>query len=172
MTDLDIRAVPRVRIIGPPVEAVYAPRVRALCRCPYDGHPAGCPNFGKRPDCPPTAPLFAKVCCPSVRIIAVRFAFGAYLRRKRRLHPDWTERALRNPRHWQGHVRAELRRFVAGGCDGALGEDDIVLHNPEAMGVDVTATCTRAGIGLEWPPRRYAYEVALIARPAALSGRE
>jgi hypothetical protein len=34
---------------------------------------------------------------------------------------------------------------------------------PEAMGVNVTATMKEIGIQLEWPPKRWAHQVAMGA---------
>jgi len=34
----------------------------------------------------------------------------------------------------------------------------------EANGVNVTATMKKIGIELEWPPREYAYQVAVLGR--------
>ena len=39
------------------VEVVVDYRARDWCRLPYPDHPRGCPNFGRRADCPPMAPL-------------------------------------------------------------------------------------------------------------------
>ena len=42
------------------VRPVIDPDVRDLCPRSYPGHPHGCPNYGKRPSCPPQAPMLAE----------------------------------------------------------------------------------------------------------------
>jgi hypothetical protein len=39
-----------------------------------------------------------------------------------------------------------------------------VVFNPEAMGVNLFATCQKAGIFLEHTPENFVYNIALIAR--------
>ncbi len=159
-----LEKVEKVSLLGDLVPVDYDPMVRALCRRPYYQHPKGCPNFGKRPDCPPMAPLFLNVCQPLVYTAAIRFDFGDYVERRRKEHPDWTEKALRNLRHWQGHVDSVLKRYVS----GLLEREDLrgfeAFFTPEAMGVNVTGTCANACIYLEWPPRQYVHKVALLAK--------
>lgn len=143
-----------------PVEVCFDPKMRALCKLAYYKHPDGCPNFGVRDDCPPFAPLFTNKYKNEVYVAAVEFDFAGFLSIRERIHPDWTDRALRNPRHWQNHVRAELRNFISElECDGQ------VIYNPEAMGVNVFETFERAGIKMEKSPRKNIYQVALIASP-------
>lgn len=109
----EIARIPREVVLLGPTTAVCDPAIRGLCLRPYYQHPKGCPNYGKKGDCPP--------------------------------------RALRNSRHWQGHLRSELRRFVLDELAGSYGE---VIFNPEAMGVNLTATCAEVGLQLEWPPEK------------------
>jgi predicted metal-binding protein len=141
--------------------------VRALCVRPYKGHKRGCPNFGHRAACPPEAALFDAVYdVSSAWAIWNRFAFGEHVASMHGLHPDWSERQLACCLYWQGTARKALRaevdewrRFAA---DIGIAYD--VIHCPEAMGVDITATMRQVGVALEWPPRVFAYQVALAAR--------
>ncbi len=143
-----------------PVEAICNPKIQNLCRCPYYKHPKGCPNYGVKAGCPPNAKFFPEIFEKEVFIAAVVFDFGAYLKARRQLHPSWSERALRNPRHWQGHLRANLRKFVK----EKLMAGYVAVFNPEAMGVNVTTTCRNAGLKLEWPPKQKVCEIALFAK--------
>lgn len=158
-----IYEIPRQRILLGPVEAVYSPEIQKICRRPYCDHLRGCPNYGKRADCPPSALFFSDVFEKEVYVAAIVFDFEKYLFHKRQIHPSWSERALRNPRHWQGHLRSELRNFV-----GEIAQKEKlngeIIFNPETMGVNVTKTCLEVGLKLEWPPEKKVSCVALIGK--------
>lgn len=133
---------------------------RAWCGRPYEGHAKGCPNFGKDKDCPPEVGLFSGKYDPVVRLAIVRFDFEDYLEKRRRKFPNISEKSLRNPLYWQSHVRAVTRKWAREVVEG----DETIIEKPEAMGVDVTATCKKAGIILEWPPKKNVYRVTVLAR--------
>ena len=156
-----IEKIERKFVLLGPVEPVMLGHRDKMCCLPYPKHPRGCPKFGKCQACPPKAQRFSELYSPeSIQIAVVIFDFAAYLRLRREQHPDWTERAIRNPRHWQGHLAAELRRRVS---EMSLGSGERPDFNPEAIGVDVTDTCARAGLDLEWPPVNKVCRVAIIA---------
>jgi len=146
-------------------KVVYSPCVRTLCIAPYYGHPKGCPNFGKKPDCPPKAPLFLDLYTKVVFVISVRFDFAGYIMMRSIEHPDWSDRMLRNPLYWQGHVNKHLRKYVFGTIKQTAFRHLKAVFNPEGMGIDVTSTCDSVGIKLEWPPEKYVHKVALLAKP-------
>ena len=160
--DTSIGKIERNFSVSEPVLVVVKPKgfVR-WCNLPYPKHPNGCPNFGVREDCPPNIEYFLDVYKPEVRIAALSFDFGEYLNLRHEIHPDWTERALRNPRHFQGHLKAALKNFVVNfNVPGYVSE-----FSPEAMGVNLHLTCKKAGIELEWPPTNRMYRIALLAQP-------
>jgi len=159
----EINLINREKIFTGLVTAVCDRRLIAQCRAPYYKHPEGCPNWAHKNGCPPNIPYFPNIYSDQVYIAAVRFDFESFLSSRREVHPDWTERALRNPRHWQGHVRSELRHFLFDELTKNELLDGEILFNPEAMGVNVFATCENAGIILEKYPERFVYSVALIA---------
>ena len=148
-------------LLGPITPIMLENRVRA-CQTAYANHKKGCPKFGKCPDCPPKARPFEKVYAPGmVRIAVVIFDFESYVKMRRKDQPNWTMKALRNPRHWQGHLRAEMRQQLA---NIPLADDEKVDTNPEARGINVTATCAAAGLEIEWPPKKFVCQVAMIAK--------
>lgn len=135
------------------------------CKLPYPKHPNGCPNFGHRADCPPNMPYFLDVYKPEVKVAALEFNFDEYLSFRRRNHPNWTEKALRNPRHFQNHLDANLEREIKKiGEHGTL-ENFVPVYTSEAMGVNMHLTCQRAGVILQWPPKDVMYRIALLAQP-------
>lgn len=161
---MDITAVPKEAVVRGPVEAVYQPKtIRLLCVAAYYKHAKGCPNLRVKAGCPPCAPLFADVFDLTVYVAAVKFDLGLYITLKKKEHEDWTQRALENPRHWQGHVRSILRDFCRSKFLEFPGYE--IVTNAEAMGVNLTETCRNVGIILEWPPKRFVYQVSLFAKP-------
>ena len=147
------------------VEPILNPKVRGLCCLPYEGHPKGCPNFGKAERCPPQAPKFEDVVDLSKPVYAIvnSFDIAAHVERMRARHPDWSERQLLNCLYWQGTARKALRKEIK----SFLAEHpDYEAHEtPEAMGVNVTATLAAVGVALEWPPRKVAMQVAIAGIP-------
>jgi hypothetical protein len=91
-------------------------------------------------------------------VIWNKFPFGEHVARMRERHPDWSERQLACCLYWQGTARkqleAEIEKFRRVRCTS-------VFRIPEAHGVNVTATMERVGVYLEWPPKRWAYQVAI-----------
>jgi predicted metal-binding protein len=136
--------------------------VRGLCVKPYYNHPKGCPNFNKRPSCPPQAPLLDKILNLSkpIHIAYNRFDLAQHVRIMKSKHSTWSQRQLECCLYWQGKARKQLRlkveAFLENNGNGA------VLYCPEACGVDITKTMRSIGIKLEWPPKIYTYQVALI----------
>lgn len=137
--------------------------VRQLCRFPYPGHPKGCPNFGKSSTCPPRAALIHELLDLNADVFVVwnRFDFGAHVERMKKRHPEWSDRQAACCLYWQGTARKELNGHIR----KVLRRERkrlVVVRRPEACGVDVTSTVAEIGIKLEWPPVRWAYQVALL----------
>jgi hypothetical protein len=164
------------------VKPVCDPKVRALCVRPYPGHPKGCPNFNYKKGCPPTAFRAWEIFnfdMPSFFIVN-RFDFGEHVEKMRRAHPDWSKRQIECCLYWQSSARkqltAEIERFeglYTHAADAALGKKRDactpmryqIERCPEAMGINVTESMKQVGIELEWPPKRWAYQIALAAFP-------
>jgi predicted metal-binding protein len=163
----EISRIEREQFFLGPVDAVCDHRIKAHCLDPYYKHPKGCPNWGVKIGCPPEAPFFSDVYSKDVYIGAVKFNFEEYLFSRRQTHPDWTERAIRNPRHWQGHVRSEMRQFLFDYLSNHPEINGEILTNPEALGVNLFATCKKVGIQLEQTPQKFVYQVVLIANRLA-----
>jgi|GEM_PF-2148721 len=158
---MNIGDIKRKSVILGPTTAIHHPSIQKLCLCPYFNHPQGCPNYGRRADCPPRAVYFPEIFKEKVYIAATVFNFEDYLNLKRVEHINWTERALRNPRHWQGYLRSELKKLIS---EMGPSRNNDAIFNPEAMGVNVTQTCKNVGLSLEWPPKKIVCQVALIGQ--------
>ena len=144
---------------------VFGPRVRRLCRMPYPGHPRGCPNYGKRPACPPTAPAISATLDLGYPVYAIWNAFdlASHAKRMRRRHPNWSERQVYCCLYWQPRARKQLRQHIAEFLRAHKGLH--IIKTPEAQGVNVTETMRCIGLELEWPPRQIAYQVAIAGNP-------
>lgn len=95
-----------------------------------------------------------------------RFDLAAHVARMRQRHPHWSDRQLRCVLYWQPRARKQLRHKV----EALLAEEPelVAVFCPEACGVNVTATMAKVGIELEWPPRKWAYQVALVGSRAGV----
>ena len=138
--------------------------MRKLCLKPYRLHPAGCPNFNKRCDCPPFAKLFDKCIDLNKTIYAVYniFDFKAHVDKMKRNHPDWTIYQLRCCLYWQPKARKQLKEKIK--MFREKFSDYSIVKNPEAMGVNLTETMKNSGIKLEWPPENVTYQIVLAGR--------
>lgn len=155
------------KIFGP-VDVVYSRDIQGLCTRPYHNHKNGCPNFGKRkgkfsdfPACPPHAPYFPDEYETKVLVAVYEILFCEYMALMKLKHPDWTDCQLRNPLYWQGYFRTRFKSWVKANVpdDGYC-----AIFVPEALGVNVTETCSKLGIQLEWPPVDSVFMIALYAK--------
>jgi len=143
----------------------YKKSFQSMCRNPFYGHPHGCPNYCKKAGCPPGAKMIddlfdLKDDCRSFFLIWIDYDIGAFAKKMKKLHPDWTERQCYNPRLWQPTARKMLRDEQ----NIAIVEHrlETILTSPEAHGINVTQLMKDAvGIILEWPPRDITRVVAL-----------
>lgn len=137
--------------------------VNKLCTQPYHNHKKGCPNFGHRQDCPPNLRhISEEYDMNSIHILLLEFPFGEYFNQRKKFHPDWTNRALINPRHWQNHLRASLNR------EWENIEDEYPEHsfiqNPEGQGVNLVETLALNGVELEWSVENEMGEIVSVAQ--------
>ena len=139
--------------------------VRYLCYKPYPNHPKGCPNFGKRPTCPPKAPFVVDYfdLSKGLWIVWIDFDFAAHVRRMERKHPGWSKRQKECCLYWQGTANRMLKDAIADVEYYLQGTGNWkTSFCPEAMGVNVTATMKNIGVTLEWPPQEVVRKVAII----------
>jgi len=146
------------------VEPVIDLSVRGLCCRPYPGHPKGCPNFGRKPGCPPEAPTIDQLLDLNKPVFAVfnEFDLMGHVKRMRERHPGWSCRQLVCCLYWQAGARKQLRANLCTFLRAKSGSAWRIVMNPEGAGVNVTATMESVGIMLEWPPRTSAYQVAFV----------
>jgi predicted metal-binding protein len=144
---------------------VINPEVRGWCKLPYPGHPRGCPNFGKRADCPPRVGIIGDFFDLSKKhwLIVLPFDLAAFKEKMRIKHPAWSERQLGCCIYWQAGVKRRLREA----CLKFMAKYPGTTFNfyPEAMGVNVFLTLAQFGYKLERRPIKTIYKVALVGYP-------
>ncbi|MFX1536121.1 MAG: DUF2284 domain-containing protein [Promethearchaeota archaeon] len=138
-------------------------RARYWCRKPYPDHQQGCPNYGKKKECPPQAPLIEDFLDLTKQhwFVVVIFDLIFHARKMKDKHPNWTEKQCRCVLYWQNTVRKELRTA----CDlFANRHPDELVYTliPEAMGVHVIRTARLVGLPIKARPKDVIYKIALI----------
>lgn len=139
--------------------------VRGLCSHPYPNHLHGCPNYGKKPGCPPQCRKIENVLNLKKPVYAIwnKFNLADHVARMKDLHPFWSWRQLVCCLYWQPRARKQLKANLI--LFKRQHPDLIIVPNPEGAGVNVTATMARIGIHLQWPPKTTTYQVALAGTP-------
>ncbi|MFX1256109.1 MAG: hypothetical protein ACFFCZ_31160 [Promethearchaeota archaeon] len=138
-------------------------RARDWCKKPYPDHQEGCPNYGKRKECPPQAPLiedFIELTKPHWFIV-VTFDLLSHIRKMKDKHLNWTDRQCRCVLYWQNTVKKELRTA----CDlftNGFPNELVYTLVPEAMGVHVIRTARLLGLSIKARPKDTVYKIALI----------
>lgn len=145
------------------------------CRLPYGENKKGCPNYGKKAGCPPSAPLVMSLIERPYYLVYQRFDLAAQEKRMKEKHPKWTARQARNCRYWQKKLVKELLNEAEGhliNLEYTLGNawsslrSFVIVENPEGAGVNLFETCRRAGIILErdYLHQQYVYKMVLIGK--------
>jgi hypothetical protein len=77
-------------------------------------------------------------------------------------HPNWSERQCRNLLYWQNGVRSRLRKKTESYINPL--SDDIILEIPEACGINMIETMSKAGIKIQTDHPDNVIKVMLIGR--------
>lgn len=143
-------------------ELIIDMRARGWCRLPYPGHPKGCPNYGKSPECPPRIGRVGEVfdLTRAHWFVVEEFNIRAHSHRMGQLHPEWSIRQRRNCLYWQNGVRKRLRASCNSMVD--LGHGNASTLIPEAMGVQVIETAQKIGIHITRTAFPIIYKIALV----------
>ncbi|MFC1486940.1 hypothetical protein ACFLRN_04540 [Thermoproteota archaeon] len=133
------------------------------CMLPYPNHPRGCPNYGKKPKCPPFSKTLHELIVSPFYLVVWSFDLDSQANRMKKLHPKWSDKQARCLLYWQGSVRKKLldeaRTFI-----NSKNDNLVLLEIPEANGVDVFKTCNVVGIPLERKPKKLVRKVMLIGK--------
>lgn len=132
-------------------------KVRDYCKLPYPGHPEGCPSYGKRKECPPSAPLvedFIDLSKPHYFVVYSRDYVDTESMDEK-LQECWP--------YWHGHMKSILCETIEKFQSDHPGT--VFTLHPSAVGVDVLKTAKNVGIPLEISPQGTVYRIALIGYP-------
>lgn len=141
--------------------------VRKWCLFPYSDHKYGCPNYGKKPTCPPLVKRVDTVFDLNKPhwFVVCKFDLEHFARKMQLLHPSWSDRQCRCCLYWQGRVRKSLETEVKMFTSRSLNGKTQWTNCPEAMGVNVFRTCHRMGIMIKKNPKDFVYKVAMVGYP-------
>ncbi len=134
--------------------------VRDLCRQPYPGHPKGCPNYGKKKECPPQAPLledFIDILQPHYFLVLECIRNGCRNNQENTLE----EAQFRS--YWNDTLEEILHEYIQEFQKDHPGT--VFTFHPSAVGVDVLETARNVGITLEENPEKVFYKIVLIGYP-------
>lgn len=134
---------------------------RFWCTLPYPDHRHGCPNFSKRPSCPPEAPLIRNWLqgCTEVSLVVVEFDLAAHMQKMLIKHPQWSERQARCLLYWQPKVDKELRYWTE--LVAFTRAEPNWTYCPEAMGLDVISTL-QGYLPITRNPKDTVFKVSMI----------
>jgi len=85
-----------------------------------------------------------------------------YFLQRKKIHPDWTNRALINPRHWQNHLRASMNNEWENLKEEYPNYE--MIRNPEGQGVNVEETLKLVGIEMDWSDMGEEGEIISVAQ--------
>jgi len=63
---------------------IFGRYVQDWCKLPYPNHPKGCPNYGKRKNCPPNVPLIDKIIAPPYILVAIKFNLKEHMKKMKK----------------------------------------------------------------------------------------
>ena len=161
---------------------VFTEDTREWCKLPYPtrdehgkklkkskiAHPNGCDdNYGKCETCPPKTPYRIDILDTYSHFVLVHATFDIqkYIEEMRELHPDWTDKQLRNLLYWQGQLKAKLKdKLKELEYDELFGAGSGFMGRPsmEASGIFVFATFQRNGIKFDKNARKFVKMVCLL----------
>jgi predicted metal-binding protein len=137
-------------------------KYQGICLCKSNSFRNGCPNYGKKPGCPPRN-LFSEDydLREPIYLIATDFDLTEHAQKIRNAHPNWTEKAIYNSRYWQNTARNrhldEIQEFMSAHPNYSI------ERSPEGSGINIDSLCRQQGIVLEWPPRKVSRVVSIGA---------
>ncbi len=139
-------------------------RARKWCRMPYPDHPKGCPNFDRKPICPPQVCLIEDFVDLNrgLWLVVETFDIQEHADGLKTKHPGWSDRQARCVLYWQGGVNKKLRLACESQAKTVGGVWTIC---PEAMGVNVIQTAKQVGLPIKARPDSLVFKIGLVGFP-------
>lgn len=143
------------------IDLVIDDRAREWCLLPYPNHPKGCPNYNRKDECPPLAPVIKDFIDLKKKkwFLVAKFNLQAHADKMKAKHSHWTDKQARCVLYWQGSVRKQL----TDACKELILNTSLVFTLiPEAMGIQVIKTAKKLNIPIKTRPKDFVYKIALI----------
>lgn len=126
------------------------------CHLPYPNHPLGCMNILL---CMDSKPIWEIADAPFI-FVGAKCDFKSYIKEMKELHPNWSERQLKNCLYWQRNIDnrllIETRKIM---WDKKL---FFLTQRPEAHRIDVLSTMKNLGYDIERNPENIVWKINLI----------
>jgi hypothetical protein len=131
------------------------------CMAKYPGRKNGCPNYGKKANCPPNLPPLDEIFDMEQPIYAIYTVFDlkSHADRMKVKHPNWTEKQCRCSLYWQGTAKKQMKEKSSDFMKQHKELGYVLIEAPETFGVDVTNTMKEVGVILEWPAINNVYRI-------------
>jgi len=133
------------------VKLVHNKKIPDLCKLCYPRHKNGCPNYGKKGECPPSAPYIKQILKVDKKMWLVHSEFNLanHVKKMRKKHPEWSEVQLRNLLYWDKTSKRQMKERSKI-IQKKLGKRaNIAITMGEAHGVNLYVTCKKSGLILE-----------------------
>ena len=137
------------------------------CQLSYPNYPNGCPNYGKKPECPPNSKHVKTVFNLNEKhwFIVAEFDLKKQSDRMRASNPNWTEKQCRNSRLWQSSVHKKIRDEIYALIERKIGFHYVYTLEPEAMGIHVIKTAKNLGIPIKTTLKDTIFKIGLVGYP-------
>jgi predicted metal-binding protein len=168
---IDFKKLVTIREMVIPRETViFTRKTRKWCRLPYPGHRSGCPNVGKSDTCPLACGYREEVMekYNIFTLVYATFDFKTYKKMRKKQHPEWSEKQVKNVLYWQGSVKKLLKEYIKKNHDGMydelFGAGSGFWGKPsmEAAGIYVLGTLKKNDIPFEVKPENVTVMVSLL----------
>ena len=154
---------------------IFNKRIRSYCLYPYPGHKRGCPNYGKNPFCPPTAPYREDIIKKYNNFILIYaiFDFHNYLIEMELLNPGRTHKQYACVLYWQSALKKLMKDKIKGMTYDELfgaGSGFLNSQSMESAGIDVFRMFHLNKIDYEIRPKEKIIMAALLCRKKEKKG--
>jgi len=142
-----------------PSKIIYGPYVEMWCQMKYPGHPNGCDNYLKNPDCPPLTKPYFHLILPPYYFGVHKFNIRQWIEDMQEKHPRMSEPQCRIPYLWQSRQDKILEEGMEEFAKDVGLSGFKILTRPEKYYVNIFSTCRLHGIDIECDPKD---EVTLV----------
>lgn len=149
--------------------------VRNLCKCPYEDHPNGCPNYNKHSLCPPKAPIRFDILenYNNYNLVICKFNFKQYKKLIVKSNPEFfnSRKRIECVLYWQGSIKANIKGYIIKyfpyfddilACGSGFVIKRKEYQSMESGGLNVFYSLKKVGIPYEIKPKNIITMVTLV----------